>query len=111
MTEPGSQIAALQRHSEEQQRAFVLSHLRSYGPAFGHELASHCLTTNPAARVAELNAEGYRIETLRSYRRLPDGSDGWAMLYVLRVKCIKTGAEITAPVPFGAGPVLERWNS
>jgi hypothetical protein len=102
--------AALSSHSDEQQRAFVLARLRSYGPAFTHDLIAECLTPNPAVRVAELNAAGHHIEALRSFRRLPDGSEGWAVLYVLRVKCAKTGAVIAAPVPLGAGPVLERWD-
>lgn len=110
MNDTTPHAAAMPRHSDEQQRAFVLARLRSYGPTFAHELIAECLTPNPAARAAELNADGHHIEALRSFRWLPDGSEGWAVLYVLRVKCAKTGAVIATPVPLGAGPVLERWN-
>ncbi len=111
MTDHTANAADLPCHSDEQQRAFVLARLRSNGPAFTHELIAECMTPNPAARVAELNADGHHIEALRCFRWLPDGSQGWAVLYVMRVKCAKTGAVIAAPVPVGFGPVLERWNS
>lgn len=110
MNDTTPHAAAVPRHPDEQQRAFVLARLRRCGPAFAHELIAEGMTPNPAARVAELNADGHHIEALRSFPRLPDGSDGWAVLYVLQVKCAKTGAVIAAPVPLGAGPVLERWN-
>jgi len=102
--------AAMPSRDAEQQRAHVLARLRSCGPAFDHELIAECLTPNPAERVAELIADGYHVEALRCFRWLPDGSQGWTVLYVLRVKCAKTGAVIAAPVPVGFGPVRERWN-
>lgn len=97
------------RHLNEQQRAFVLARLRSYGPTFDYELVVEGWASDPATRVAELCAEGYHIEALRTFRRLPDGSDGWAVLYVMRVKDAKTGTVIAAPAPLGMGPALERW--
>lgn len=105
---PGGAVGAF---STEQQREFVLARLRSYGPAFEHELAAECFTASPALRVSELVMDGYHIDTLRSYRRLPEGSMGWTVLYVLRVKDARTGEVMPAPVPIGHGPVLERWAS
>lgn len=96
-------------HAPEQQQAYVLARLRSYGPSFDFELRSEGWTPAPAARVAELCAAGYHIDALKSWRRLPDGSDGWAVLYVMWVKDAKTGAVIAAPAPLGMGPVREQW--
>lgn len=97
--------------SQELQQSLVLARLRSYGPAFDHELIAECLTPEPGAVVAALNAQGYHIEALRAFRPLPPaGCLGWVLLYVLRVKCERTGAVIPAPVPVGFGPVRERWN-
>jgi len=87
----------------------VLARLRSYGPAFDRELIAECLAPDPGAVVAELNAQGYHIETLQTFRPLPTGCMGWARLYVLRVKCERTGAVIPAPVPEGFGRVVEQW--
>ncbi len=103
--------ATAARHSHEQQRTFILAWLRSYGPAFGHELIAGGWTTDPAARVAELCAEGFHIEALRTYRPAPDGSGAWAVLYVMRLKDPQTGAVIAAPAPLGMGPMLERWTA
>lgn len=96
--------------SPELQQSFVLARLRSNGPAFDHELIAECQTPDPGAVVAALNAQGHHIEALRCFRWLPDGSQGWAALFVMRVKCEQTGAVIPAPVPVGFGPVRERWN-
>ena len=97
--------------SRELQQSLVLARLRSYGPAFDHELIAECLAPDPGTLVAELIADGYHVEALRAFRPLPPaGCRGWAVLYVLRVKCAKTGAVIAAPVPVGFGPVRERWN-
>ncbi len=98
-----------QRFSEEQQRSFVLARLRSYGPAFDDELIAECFTRDPGARVAELNAQGHHIETMRAYRLRCGGRHGWSALYVMRVKDAVTGTVLAAPVPVGHGPVLERW--
>lgn len=97
------------RHCKEQQYAYMLARMRCFGPVFDHELIEEGYTQSPAARVAELNADGYHIEALRRYRRLPDGSHGWAMLYVMRVKHYGTGEVIATPVPVGFGYTLERW--
>lgn len=102
---------AMPRHSKEQQQAFVLARLRSYGPTFDYEFVGEGWSHEPSARVAELNADGHHIEALRCFRLLPYGHKGWAVLYVMRVKCPKTGAVIAAPVPLGTGPVLERWKA
>lgn len=95
--------------SRELQHSFVLARLRACGPAFDHELTAECQTPDPGAVVAELNAQGHHIESLRCYRPLPSGCMGWAVLYVMRVKCPETGAEFAAPVPVGFGRALERW--
>ncbi|MDO9032876.1 MAG: hypothetical protein Q7V09_20810 [Hydrogenophaga sp.] len=94
------------RHSIEAQQALVLARLRSYGPSFDHELTTDCRAPDPAAIVASLCADGYRIETLRTWRPL---IGAWSSLYVLRVKD-QTGAVVAAPLPLGAGLALERWN-
>lgn len=99
------------RQSTENELQFVLSRLRSYGPAFDFELIAEGCTANPAERVAELNAQGYHVEALRTYHERNGAPRAWAVLYVLRVKDAQTGAVIAAPVPLGVGRVLERWNS
>lgn len=110
MDERTSHTAA-PRHCAENEQQLVLSRLRSYGPAFDFELIAEGCTANPAARVAELIAQGYRVESLRTYHERNGGPRAWALLYVLRVKCAKTGVVFAAPVPLGAAPVLERWAS
>lgn len=111
MLKPRFSRAPVPQPFPEVQQSLVLARLRSYGPAFDHELIAECLAPDPGAVVAELNAQGYHVEALRAFRPLPPaGCLGWAVLYVLRVKCARTGALIAAPVPVGAGPVLERWN-
>ncbi len=95
--------------SIEQQQAFVLARLRSYGPAFDYELKAECYAPDPTARVAELIEQGYRIDALKSFRTLPDGALGWTLLYVLRVKRMDNGAVVSAPAGVGIYAV-ERWR-
>lgn len=109
MTDRIQRAAALPRPCNEQQKAYLLARLRCCGPAFTHELIAECWTPDPAALVAELNADGYHIEALQCFRWLPDGSQGWAVLYVMRVKCPNTGSVFAAPVPVGFGWAQERW--
>lgn len=109
MTDQQKNGAMTPRHSHAQQRAHILARLRSFGPSFDHELIAEGWTADPAARVAELCAEGYHIEKLRTYRPAPDGHRAWTVLYVMRVKHPETGAVIAAPAPLGVGAMLEQW--
>jgi|GEM_PF-6146029 hypothetical protein len=90
----------------------MLARLRSYGPSFDYEFIAEGWSTNPAARVAELNASGHHIEALRCFRWLPNGAQGWATLFVMRVKCDKTGVVMATPVPASSyGWERERWGT
>jgi hypothetical protein len=94
----------------EQQRCRVLARLRSYGPTFANELIAEGLTDDPFRCVASLCTEGYHIESLRTFRSLPDGSQRWDVLLVMRVKNSDTGAVIATPVPVGSFAHFEKWK-
>lgn len=102
--------ASSSRYPREQQWAFILARLRSYGPAFGCELIDECRVTDPAARVKELCAEGYHIEVMRAYRAGPDGSRSWDALYAMQLKDPDTGALSWAPAPLGTSRLCEQWT-
>jgi len=95
----------------EQQRCRVLARLRSYGPAFASELIAEGLTAEPAGCVAKLCAVGYHIESLRTFRTLPNGFQRWDMLFVMRVKNGDTGAVIATPLPTGSLAHIEKWKA
>lgn len=92
------------------EKSRVLAYLRACGPAFDQELISEGLAADPDARIAQLVADGYHIETMKAYRNggIAFGRR-WLSLYVLRLKHPETGAVIAAPAPIGAAPMLEKW--
>jgi hypothetical protein len=91
------------------ERNRVLAFLRSCGPAFDHEIVREGLSKVPQERIAELVADGYRIEILKAHRSVRFGPCATWELYVLRLKHPQSGEVIAAPPPVGSCAMLERW--